>query len=371
MKSAYKLAGLLLLVGLVLPIKASTPDKREFTKSVNKEYAITANGTTALSNKYGKIDVKTWDRQRVKISVNILVNANSESNAQEVFDRIDIAFSNRNDYVKTETVIESKKSRWFSWSNGDKSDYEINYEVFLPKTNNLDVTHKYGDLAVADMEGRVNLDIKYVNFKVEGMGDDSNITFSYGNGAINKARDLNLIVGYGKLSLDEAADLTLQSKYSELSVGSANDVNCSTKYDTYNFGSLRDFRNQGKYDNFRIGKASNVEVAGKYTNLSTGEVEGDIELDLEYGGANFTLAKSFGECQLNGRYTDFAVTVARGTSYKLDAVTNYAGIRYPNELDVQYEKEQTSSHELRGSVGQGVSEILARLSYGSLKVRAQ
>jgi len=371
MKSAYKLAGLLLLVGLVLPIKASTPDKREFTKSVNKEYAITANGTTALSNKYGKIDVKTWDRQRVKISVNILVNANSESNAQEVFDRIDIAFSNRNDYVKAETVIESKKSRWFSWSNGDKSDYEINYEVFLPKTNNLDVTHKYGDLAVADMEGRVNLDIKYVNFKVEGMGDDSNITFSYGNGAINKARDLNLIVGYGKLSLDEAADLTLQSKYSELSVGSANDVNCSTKYDTYNFGSLRDFRNQGKYDNFRIGKASNVEVAGKYTNLSTGEVEGDIELDLEYGGANFTLAKSFGECQLNGRYTDFAVTVARGTSYKLDAVTNYAGIRYPNELDVQYEKEQTSSHELRGSVGQGVSEILARLSYGSLKVRAQ
>ena len=209
MKSVYKLAGLFLLVGLVLPIKASTPDKREYTKSVNKEYAITADGTTALSNKYGKIEVKTWDRQRVKVSVDIVVNANSESDAQEVFDRIQIDFSNRDDYVKAETVIESRKSRWFSWSNGDKSDYEINYEVFLPKTNKLDVVHKYGDLVVADMAGKVNLDIKYVNFKVEGMGDDSNVTFSYGNGAINKARDLNLTVGYGKLSLDEAADLRL------------------------------------------------------------------------------------------------------------------------------------------------------------------
>lgn len=371
MKLAYSIAATLLLVASGFRVQAETVLKREYTQTIKKEYAISPTGTTAITNKYGKVDIKTWDKNRVKISVTIVVDASNETSAQEVFDRISIDFSNSGDYVKAETSIEPRKSRWFSWANNNKSDYRINYSVYVPKTNSLELDHKYGDLYVAAVDGKVNMDVKYVNFKLEGLGDDSRVSFAYGKGAINSARDLSMTLGYGTLSMEEVMDLSVESKYSEISVGKAEDVNCASKYDSYTLGEVRDFRNSGKYDNFSIGQADNVEIQGKYTAVSAGTVNQNIDLDLEYGGADFTLANSFAECQLNGRYTDFAVTVARGSDFKLDAAATYAGIRYPRGLDVTYEKEQSSSHEIKGSMGNGSSEIVARLTYGSLKIRTQ
>lgn len=369
MKLVYSILATLLLVATGLDVQAGTVLKREYTQTIKKEYAISPTGTTAITNKYGKVDIKTWDKNRVKISVSIVVNASSETSAQEVFDRINIGFSNSGDYVKAETSIEPQKSRWFSWTTTNKSDYRINYSVYVPKTNSLELEHKYGDLYAAAIDGKVSMDVKYVNFKLDGLGDDSRVAFAYGKGAIGKARDLGMTLSYGTLSVEEAMDLSLESKYSEVSVGKAADVSCASKYDSYNLGEVRDFRNSGKYDNFSIDQADNIEVQGKYTKVSVSMVRQNIDLDLEYGGADFSLANSFVECKLNGRYTDFAVNVDRGSDYKLDAATTYAGIRYPGDLDITYEKEQTNSHEVRGSTGNGSSEITARLSYGSLKIR--
>lgn len=371
MTLAYKWIFALALIGLGLPAVADTPARSEYTRTIKKEFGIAPNGTTAISNKYGKVDIKTWDRERVKIAVTIVVNARSEDDAQDVFDRIQVDFSNASDYVKAETNIEPRKSRWFSWNDNSKSDYRINYEVYLPKTNNLEIEHRYGDLYVSAISGKVNMDVKYVNFKLEELGDDSRVSFSYGNGAINRARDLIMAIGYGKLNLEEAMDLNMETKYSEVRVGKADDVNCETKYDTYAFEVVRDFRNTGKYDNFSIGRADNVELQSKYTQFDAGYINQNIDLDMEYGGAVFALTNNFTECQINGRYTDFALTVPENAEYQLDAATTYAGIRYPRELNVQFEKEQSSSHELRGSVGNGRSKILARLTYGSLKVRTE
>ncbi|MBK7338549.1 MAG: hypothetical protein IPJ00_21495 [Saprospirales bacterium] len=41
---------------------APTSNGQEFNKTITKEYDISANGTTYLSNKYGKVDVKTWEK---------------------------------------------------------------------------------------------------------------------------------------------------------------------------------------------------------------------------------------------------------------------------------------------------------------------
>ena len=365
----------LLLRPLGLP-NADTPSlsvvDQVFSKTIKKEYSIIPDGNTRIINKYGSVNIKTWNQNRVKISVEIVVNAISEVKAQEVFNRIDITFSNSDELVKAETQIEARRKRWFVWNTAEtKSDYQINYEVFIPKTNDLDVVHKYGDMYLAAMDGTVNLDIKNVNFKAEQLGNDSNVTFSYGNGVINRARDAKLYVGYAELGIDEASDLSLTSKYSSFSIGRAVDVNCQTKFDTYSFGELRDLQNTGKYDNFKIGKASKVEVEGKYTQVSVGEIDQEVDLDLEHGGANFMLSNTFRACALNGQYSDFSVVVAKGASYRMDAATTYAGIRYPSDLNIQFEKEQSSSHEVKGKVGKGESEILARLNFGSLKVRTQ
>ena len=373
MKSVFKLTVLLIVVSLI-NCSAGPVDfiKREYTKTIKKEFDIAANGTTYLSNKYGKVNVKTWDRNRVKISVDIVVNANSEEKADQVFDRIKIQFSNANDYVKAITEIESKRSSWWSWNSSDKSDYKINYEVYLPATNNLDLTHKYGDAYVSSMEGKVKLNLKYANFKIEGVGDDSDIEFAYGNGAIKTAKDLTTSLSYGKLDIETANDVSLTTKYSQVRIANAGDIRCETKYDTYQLANIADFKNYGKYDNFTINSARNVSLNGKYSSIDVAKISQGIDLDMEYGSADFGLAKGFEEVTMNGRYTDFKVLVPAGASYKLDAMSTYAGISYPSNLDVVREISKSSSQEVEGYAGSKNANtvIKARLNYGGLKVRS-
>ncbi len=372
MKLVFKSMALVLALTLI-NCTASAEDfgRREYTKTEKKEFDIASNGTTYLSNKYGKVDVKTWDRNRVKVSVNIIVNASSEERANEVFERISINFSNAADYVKVSTDIESKKSSWWKWSSGDKSDYRINYEVYLPATNNLDIAHKYGDVYVASMRGKVDLDLKYANFKVESIGDDSNINFAYGNGAIVTAKDLNSNVAYGKLNVETAGDISLESKYSQVWIEKAGDVRCETKYDTYRLGDINDFKNYGKYDNFSIDDADNVTLQSKYSSIKVTDVAEDVDLDMEYGSAEYGLSSNFSEVSMNGKYTSFKVAVPSNANYRLDAVSTYAGINYPDNLEVTREIRKSSSQEVKAYKGaeNTAAIIRATLNYGGLKIR--
>lgn len=374
MKLVFKLTVLLLTLTLVDCSAEPNFGRKEYTKTIKKEFDIASNGTTYLSNKYGRVDVKTWDKNRVKVSVNIVVNANSETKADEVFDRIDINFSNANDYVKVKTEIESKRSSWLSWgsNNSSKSDYRINYEVYLPTTNNLDISHRYGDVYTAKMEGKVNFDLKYSNFKAEAVGDDSRITFAYGNGAVLNAKDLTTSVSYGKLNINQSNDVSLESKYSQVWIEEAGDIRCETKYDTYRLGVINDFKNIGKYDNFTIESADNVTLESKYSSLKSNQIKETADFDMEYGSAQYNLAKTFTEVSMNGRYTDFKVNVDAGANFKMDAVATYAGISYPEGLEVTREISKSSSQEVKGYKGNqnASATIKATLNYGGLRVRS-
>lgn len=143
-KAAILLA---LLVGHSLAVIAGEP-AQEFTQTINREFSTAEDGTTALYNKYGTVKVKTWQNKSVKIDVTIVVNAKTPKEADGTFKRINVNFTNAWGYVKAETVIaEVLYSRTNSWwpfqSCGD--DFKVNYEVWIPAANKLDLKNKYGN----------------------------------------------------------------------------------------------------------------------------------------------------------------------------------------------------------------------------------
>lgn len=370
-KLVYNFTTGLLLLALLVPA-AQVLAAAEYTKTIKKEFDITNDGTTSISNKYGKVDIKTWDRNRVKIDVTIIVKAASESSAQEVFDRISIDFSNGNNYVKAATEIEPQKKSIWSWGSSSKSDYRINYEVFLPAGNSLELDHKYGDAYVAALRGKGNLDIKYGNLKAEGFGRDADINLGYSNGVVETVGALKADVSYGKLICNEAQDVSLMTKYSKIILENAGEVRCESKYDSYELGNIRSFNNIGKYDNIRIGKVDEVVIGARYTELSLNELTRRLDLEMQYGGASIDrLARGFNSVNIDGSYTSFKIGVERGADFTMDAETNYAGIGYPSEMKVTYEYEKGSDHSVRGYIGSenAGASIKARLNYGGLKVR--
>lgn len=346
--------------------------KQEFTKTIKKEFPLNATGTVNLINKYGKVEVKTWDKNRAKIDVTIVVKASSESEAQGIFDRVHIDFTNDDAFVKAETVIESNKSSWWSWGNNSTTEFQVNYQVFMPASASLDLSNKYGDANVAALGGRAKVDVKYGNFRLEGVNGDLAVTLDYGNGTVVKASDADVNTSYSKLNINEVRDISLVSKYSKLTVDKGANIKAESKYDQFYLASIVKLNCQAKYSNLEIGSAESVVAVSSYTDYKIDRLRDNGDFDLQYGGLRIeNVSKGFSKINLIGKYSDFKIGVEDGASYTLDAATNYAGIAYPDGLKVTYEKDKGTSHEVKGHAGQqnARSAIRASLNYGGLKVK--
>lgn len=342
---------------------------KEFTKTIKKEFSITPTGTVDLSNKYGKVNVNTWERDRVKIDVTIVVDARSESSAQDVFDRIDIDFSNDNDYVKAETTIESTTSWWGGTNN--RSEFQVNYQVFMPESCNLKLSNKYGDSQVDAISGKANIIVKYGNFELEGVGGELQLYLGYGNGTVVKARNVDAEVSYSKLNLNNVQDIDFSTKYSKLYVDKAASVKAASKYDQFSLDDIDRFNCESRYGNVEIGTARNVVATARYTDYRIENLTGSGDFNLEYGGLRIeNLAKNFEDVEMTGKYSNFKLYIEPGAVYSLDGAASYSTINYPPAMEVTYEKDRGTSHEVKGNVGgNGGGVIKANLRYGGLKVR--
>lgn len=377
MKLVYKInLAVLLIAGIASSVRADGLDRREFSKTIKKEFDITATGTTAIYNKYGTVEIKTWDRNRVKVDVKIIVNASNEGEAQRVFDRININFYNKSNYVKAETEIESvKKTWWESWSGSDtKSDYTVNYEVYLPASNNLELGNRYGDTYIANLSGKVNVSVKYGNIKMQNIGNTASITLAYGNGSVLSAKNMTGDISYAKFICGEADNVEITSKSSRLRFDKVNNIISITKNDTYEIEEVNEFKNEGKYDNFTIGTAQDIIIISKYTQLKVNNIGNLLDLNMGYGGASVgNVSKNFSSINLVGSHTDYKLVVDPGTNYRLDAAANFGGIYYPSAMQVSYEKERGTEHEVKGHLGgqSARGTITARLEHGGLTVKQE
>lgn len=372
-KSVYdwkQALSLMMLFSVIACSLCSFTISGEFTKSIKREFDISANGTTYLSNKYGKIEVKTWDKNRVKIAVTIVVKEGTEEDAQKVFNSISVNFSNGADYVKAETAIEAIRRSWI-WDDG-KADYKINYEVYVPATINLQVDQRYGDVYLASVSGKTKLTVKYGNFKTESVGNGSNFELAYGNGTIGKAEDAYIGLSYSKLTVSDANDITVNSAYSGLNAPKLNSLTTTAKYDNYTLGNVKSLKATGMYSKFAASNAGAVNISGQYNSVSMGEISKSLDLDLNYGSCNVSFSKGLTNATVKANYTDVILKVLPDLCcYQLDAAANYAGVRYPQAMDVTYEVQKTTSHVVKGHVGKSDSPMIkANVNYGGIKLIA-
>ncbi|GJM33145.1 MAG: hypothetical protein DHS20C18_21460 [Saprospiraceae bacterium] len=362
----FKFGLVLLLVGF-FKVGHSTDGRREFTKVIKKEFPIDVNGTVKISNKYGKVDIKIWENPRVKLGVEIIVNASNEEKAQKVFDRIKIEFSESHAYLGAVTSIQNSKHNWWDTSINN-SDYQINYLVYLPASINLELDNQYGNVFVGAMQGTSNISLKYCNFKLDGLNELARLGIDYSTGTIDRAKNVQLTSNHGTIRIFDVGDMNIESKYTNIQIEKAIDIICKTKYDNYSIGVIRDLRNEGAFDNIDVDFSESILINSRYSNCSIGKVKKSLDLALENSDVVVKeVSKNFSNINLIGEYSDFKIGLENGAVYQLDAEGDYAGIGYPKALMVTYEKEKASVHEVKGHVGKkNGSVIKAKIRFGAL-----
>ena len=306
-------------------------DGIEKVKNYSKSYSIDGNDVINLDNRFGRITVNTWNKSEVKVDVQIKVGANDDDLAQKLLDNVTIRDSKDGSgvYFKTNINNDDNGSSWslFGGKRNNVRKIEVNYTVYMPSKNPLNLSNKYGATSLPDLEGKLVINNSYGSLVAKNLSNPGNqITVKYGSATIGSLNGSDLDVAYGSLSLGECNKLNADISYGSAKIG-------------------------------RITTSGNINV--KFSgNLNINEVDKNIK--------NLSVNSSYSSVKLgisNEQNADFDVTVRYGSF-------NYGGhdINITSKSPSDNDRGYNPTKNYKGHLGKGSNDrnITINTSYGSV-----
>ncbi|QTE23658.1 hypothetical protein [Polaribacter cellanae] len=357
MKFIYKITFLLLFFPLIS--SANDKDKKhEKSKTITKEYNVNSNALVSLNNKYGDLNVTTWDKNRVEIEVKITVKGDDLEDVKEKLKSINIAFNASSSKVSAKTTFGEKKSSWFWWKKSKNVNYKINYIVKMPKTNSVDLDNDYGSIYLGNISGSADINCDYGKIIVgELSSNDNNINLDYCSAstiAYMKSGDVN--IDYSKLSIENSQDIKVNADYSTLKFDKAGAIDFNADY-----GSIT------------INDAEDINGNSDYVSLRFGTVRKNLIIDTEYGSLIVkNLVEGFEKVDISGQYTGIKIYVEPTISFNFKIDLQYGSFKRNNDkLELTKSISKSTKKYYEGKYGKGKSSGNLKINsqYGSVRIK--
>lgn len=354
-KFSYK-KGMLFLPLLLLPLMMAG---QEVTKEFHKEFKADNNTTLNINNKYGEVIIDSWDQDQIVIDVKVTVEMPNREKAQKLIDFINVEFGEDGTNVSAKTVIDDKFN-FSGWGNSRR--FSIDYTVRMPLKTALTLTNRYGNSEIDELQGLVNLNIKYGNVtvgKLTRMDQKplSKLSLSYGDATIDEAGWLDLYLRYtGKTEIGKSKALLLDAKYSKLTLSETSSV----------VGKF-------EYNNLEIEGINNLILENHYADIKIGSLQKKLEYDGSYGSFSVeTIPAGFESLKVEARYTGVKLGIDENANYNLEAKVSYGGLEYDKD-NFKNERRiiENTSQEIAGIVGKGEkpdASVNIDASYGTVRL---
>ncbi|MFT3908644.1 MAG: hypothetical protein QM737_04415 [Ferruginibacter sp.] len=217
--------------------------KFEFVKkkSVNKSYNVSSSDKLSIENSFGKVEVHVWEKNEIKVDVDVEVSANTEEAAQKIFDRISIKDSQSGKEISFKTDM--KDTHNDRNSKGDKSTMSINYSISMPASNPLRIQNDFGSITLPDYKGEVDLVSKFGKLNTGNLSSVKNVEVEFGKAKIGNISGGKLSVKYSKASIASlSGSIKLNLEFSSKVVlnldNSLNNLDLNASYSTVNLKPL-------------------------------------------------------------------------------------------------------------------------------------
>lgn len=350
MNNGLKFIGL--AIGIWLLMGSAWAQEVEKEKRISKSYKINDSRLEfSIRNKFGKVQIATWDKPQIDVEVVIKVDRRNEARADKMLEQINVAIMESSQSISFETRIDG------NLSNKNDESFEINYEVKMPSNLSLKIKNSFGDTYIAPYDGPTVLDIAYGNIKAETFSNDLSLELSFGNGEIRSARKSDLTVKYSKLEIGSVTNATINQQFSDLVIDEMADVNLDAKYGNLKFGTLNNLSGRVSFSGFKLERLNQ-----------------SIDLTASYSG-DFTIrevAKNFQRINLEGKFGSFDIGLQSGTNASIESTLKFCDMSYSGvPFDFNYVVKEHNSKEYRGKLGSGAGgSISIRSDYGDVRLRA-
>jgi len=253
------------LIACASTLKASEENSlSEFKREVTKEYAVGANPTLQIENKYGNIRIVEGTDNKITFKIEIIGKGTTAANAKENAETVSIDFAQSGDRIIAKTVL--KEIRCINCGR------ETHYTVVAPKSVTMNLVNKYGNIYLENSTKPLEVDLKYGNLEANTLAN-VNIDIKYGNATINVCEDFNLNSGYGKFKINRANRIKVESKYDDFQIGSVSDLTMNTRYTKVKINTLNQsfVCNDFSYCSLDVSEISpqfsRIKIDARYSNI--------------------------------------------------------------------------------------------------------
>jgi hypothetical protein len=296
----------------------------ERVKNYSKTYSVNATDILQINNSFGKVVVNTWAKDEFKVDVQMKFSADDEDFVTNMINGSSITDS------KVGPVVSFNTNLARNFNNHGDTNIDVNYTVYMPAGNALNLTNKFGNVTLPDLNGKVTLRVSYgklIAQQLTNTENDVQIKFA------QDGKSTIALLNGGKLKLD----------YGSLKAGIFNNVDVNMSFSDLNLDKLKNAAT------FRI----------KYGN---GVTVGIID-------------RSVRTINVNASFTKFKIDFKEADSFNFDVVTKLGDFNY-NDDNVKVtaktpsddEHGWSSSKSYKGYIGKNNSngKIIINASYTSV-----
>jgi hypothetical protein len=329
--------------------------------SENKKYvhqfALNSKTNVEISNKYGKIQLLNWNKDSVRVDIDLFISSPSSARLEKLKQNINFDFANTSAYVVVKTIFGKSQSNVIdeikdfaeAIVNGS-NEVRIDYTVHLPQNQPIKITNKYGDIYSDDLTGEVLINLSNGDLKANDLKGNSQINISFGNAFINNVNKSRVVGEYAELTIKSAENISLETKSTKLHLEKANFVKL-----------------QSRRDDLSIENANKVVGDGYFSNILVQNIAEEISLSAKFGKLTVdNFRKNFSFINVTSEYTDVDLYFEHGTSFDFD-ISLYKDVllRLPKEAEKTDEKTistDLTQKVIYGKVGNSTTNAKVKIT---------
>ena len=319
---------------------------QRYEKNIYRSFEKSRVAELDISNKYGNIEIKDTRGDSITIDAKITVRNANERKALETISKIDIVIKQEGRSLDVQTVI--------AQTLNNSGNLSIDYIISIPKDRHLNITNKYGNVMLNDLEGNGSFDISYGNLSTGKLkAPDISLVLSYGNADIKSVNDIKAVIKYSNLYLDTAKDINLTSSYSNLEAE-----------------KVEFLRINSKYDGVRVNEIDKVAADSRYTKYTINLLNENCVMNSGYGSIRVgKVDLSFNYIEIKGSYCNISLGLT-GVDYSIDVSCDYCDVKYPTNQLTGDLSIDNHSVRLKGTMGTGSPDgkLIINSRYGDINL---
>lgn len=318
---------------------AETTDVEQFSR-FDTAFAVQQGLRLELDNRYGNVTFSVWDKNEVRVQIDIRVREKDEFKAAETMSGIRCDQVLYGGFLRLESRFDGQSSNIKNFVQSinpfERSSIDVDYKVTLPAYVICDISNQFGDIYFDQLKSPANINLRYGDLRSEFLPRGSRLNLEYGEAIIGKADDLFCMLNNAELEIRESDKLELESEVSKIRIEQTSEMRIKSRKDEINVRSVKNLQGSGRFSDLRI------DVLHQFCDLEWSL--GSIDIG--------SLTSGFGELRLDQRNSNVRVNIGE-FGFALQAYLDDGKLVVPKEigsLDVKILDEKNKIRSLTGTV---------------------